>query len=238
MLPSRCGGSRRGVGGRPNLDIPAAVGAQFHDGEKVLAKDVVASLNRWTARDQMGLLIRAIQQDLTAVDDRTVKWVLKKPFPKMLLALGKISTPVAFMMPERIAQSDPFKQITEYVGSGPMRFMRNEWAGAKAAFEKFADYVPRQEPGSWLAGGKRILVDRIEWNVMPDASTAAAALQNGEIDRWESPISDLVRTVFTRHVTTRRSPDAGERLSACRKRELRYRRASLVHRWWAAVPLL
>jgi peptide/nickel transport system substrate-binding protein len=168
-------------------------GLKFHDGEKVLAKDVVASLNRWTARDQMGLLIRAIQQDLTAVDDRTVKWVLKKPFPKMLLALGKISTPIAFVMPERIALSDPFKQITEYVGSGPMRFMRNDWVpGAKAAFEKFADYVPRQEPGSWLAGGKRILVDRIEWNVMPDAGTASLALQRGEVDWWENPISDLV----------------------------------------------
>ena len=64
--------------------------------------------------------------------------------------------------------------------------------GAKAVFEKFADYVPRQEPGSWLAGGKRILVDRVEWIVMPDPATAAAALQNGEVDWWENPISDLV----------------------------------------------
>src|SRR5207237_4625998 len=72
-------------------------GLKFHDGEPVLARDVAASLERWTARDQMGLLIRAIQQELTATDDRTVKWVLKKPFPKMLLALGKISTPIAFI---------------------------------------------------------------------------------------------------------------------------------------------
>src|SRR5260221_4461718 len=130
-------------------------GLKFHDGEKVLAKDVVASLDRWSARDQMGLLIKAIQQELTAVDDRTVKWVVKKPFPRMLLALGKLSTQVCFIMPERIAKSDPFKQITEYIGSGPMRFVRNEWVpGARAAFEKFPHYVPRQEPSSWLAGGK------------------------------------------------------------------------------------
>jgi len=167
-------------------------GLKFHDGEKVLARDVVASLDRWSARDQMGLLIRAVQQELTAVDDRTVKWVLKKPFPKMLLALGKVSTQVCFVMPERIAKTDPFKQITEYIGSGPMRFVRNEWVpGARAAFEKFADYVPRQEPSSWLAGGKRMLAERIEWITMPDPATAAAALQNGEIDWWESPISDL-----------------------------------------------
>jgi peptide/nickel transport system substrate-binding protein len=74
-----------------------------------------------------------------------------------------------------------------------MRFMKNEWVpGAKAAFEKFPDYVPRSEPGSWLAGGKRMLAERVEWVVMPDPATAAAALQNGEIDWWENPISDLV----------------------------------------------
>src|SRR5215470_12242364 len=157
-------------------------GLKFHDGEPVLARDVVASLGRWSARDQMGLLIRSIQEDLTAVDDRTVKWVLKKPFPKMLLALGKVSTQIAFIMPERVAKTDPFKQITEYVGSGPMRFVPGDWVpGAKAAFERFADYVPRSEPGSWLAGGKRMLAERVEWVVMPDPATAAAALQSGEI---------------------------------------------------------
>jgi peptide/nickel transport system substrate-binding protein len=168
-------------------------GLTFHDGEKVLAKDVVASLNRWAARDQMGLMLKAIEQELSAPDDRTVKWVLKKPYPKMLLALGKNNAPVAFVMPERIAKTDPFKQITEYVGSGPMRFAKSEWVpGAKAVFEKFAAYVPRQEPASWLAGGKRIMIDRVEWIVMPDPGTASAALQNGEIDWWENPISDLV----------------------------------------------
>ena len=101
-------------------------------------------------------MLKAIQQELTAVDDRTFKWVLKKPYPKMLLALGKNNTPCAFIMPERIAKTDPFKQITEYIGSGPMKFAKSEWVpGAKAVFEKFADYVPRQEKASWLAGGKQ-----------------------------------------------------------------------------------
>jgi peptide/nickel transport system substrate-binding protein len=168
-------------------------GLKFHDGEPVVAKDVVASLARWAVRDPMGQMLIAIQQELTAIDDRTFKWVLKKPYPKMLTALGKNNTPIAFIMPERIAKTDPFKQISEYVGSGPMRFVKDEWVpGAKAVFEKVADYVPRQEPASWLAGGKRILVDRIEWLVMPDPATASAALQNGEVDWWENPISDLV----------------------------------------------
>ena len=168
-------------------------GLKFHDGEPVRAKDVVASLTRWSNRDSMGLMLKAIQNELTAVDDRTFKWVLKKPYPKMLLALGKNNTPCAFIMPERIAQTDPFKQISEYVGSGPMKFVRNEWVpGARSVFEKFADYVPRQEKNSWFAGGKQMLLDRIEWVVIPDPATAAAALQNGEVDWWENPLPDLV----------------------------------------------
>jgi peptide/nickel transport system substrate-binding protein len=100
---------------------------------------------------------------------------------------------MAFIMPERIARTDSFTQISEYIGSGPMRFVRNEWVpGAKSVFQKFDQYVPRSEPASWLAGGKRMLVDRVEWVVMPDPATAAAALQNGEVDWWENPITDLV----------------------------------------------
>jgi peptide/nickel transport system substrate-binding protein len=168
-------------------------GLRFHDGEPVRARDVVASLTRWMARDPMGLMIRALQDELVAVDDRSFRLVLKRPYPKLLYALGKNSTPMAFIMPERIARTDPFTQITEHVGSGPMRFARNEWVpGARSVFERFADYQPRTEAANWLSGGKRMLVERIEWVVMPDAATASAALQNGEVDWWENPITDLV----------------------------------------------
>ncbi len=168
-------------------------GLKFHDGEPVLSKDVVASVARWQARDNMGLMTKEIEQELIAVDDRTFRWVMKKPYPKLLVALGKVGTPSCFIMPARIAATDPFKPIGEYVGSGPMRFVRNEWIpGARAVFELFADYAPRQEPNSWLSGGKHMLLDRIEWIVMPDPATASAALQNGEVDWWETPMADLV----------------------------------------------
>jgi peptide/nickel transport system substrate-binding protein len=168
-------------------------GLKFHDGAPVLAKDAVASLKRWAVRDPMGQMLIAIQNELVAVDDKTFRWSLKKPYPKMLLALGKNNAPCTFIMPERIAMTDPFKQITEYIGSGPMSFAAKEWIpGAKAVFEKFADYVPRDEPASWMAGGKKILVDRVEWVIIPDPATAAAALQSGEVDWWETPIADLI----------------------------------------------
>src|SRR5215470_5615773 len=65
-------------------------GLKFHDGEPVLAKDAVASINRWTARNQMGQMIKTIENELVAIDDRTFRWALKKPYPKMRLALGQL----------------------------------------------------------------------------------------------------------------------------------------------------
>ncbi|WP_198096001.1 hypothetical protein, partial [Clostridioides difficile] len=71
--------------------------------------------------------LKALQNELDAVDDKTFRWALKKPFPKMLFALGKNNSPCSFIMPERIAKTDPFKQIDEHVGSGPMKFVKGEW---------------------------------------------------------------------------------------------------------------
>ena len=168
-------------------------GLKFHDNEPVLAKDVVASITRWMPRDPMGRMLKAIQKELVAVDDRTFRWVLGSPYPKLKYALGKTNAPICFIMPERIAATDPFVQISDYVGSGPMKFNRSEWVpGASATFSKFDGYVPRDEPADWLSGRKQMMVDRIEWVVMPDAATAASALQNGEIDWWENPITDLI----------------------------------------------
>ncbi len=168
-------------------------GLRFHDGEPVLSRDVAASLSRWMVRDTMGQRIKASLAAMETVDDRTVRLRLTKPFPKMLFALGKNNAPVAEIMPERIAKTDPFQLITEYVGSGPMVFKKDEWVpGAKAVFERFAGYNPRAEAGEWLAGGKRMMFDRIEWLILPDDATKAAALQNGEVDWWENPIPDLV----------------------------------------------
>ncbi len=168
-------------------------GLKFHDGAPVLGRDVVASLKRWMVRDPMGQRIAATLVDMSAPDDRTIRIKLNKPFPKMLFALGKQNAPVALIMPERIATTDPFKLITEYVGSGPMAFNKDEWVpGSKAVFQRFAGYNPRPEPADWLAGGKRMHFDRIEWLILPDDATKAAALQNGEVDWWENPLPDLV----------------------------------------------
>ena len=129
-------------------------GLWFHDGEKVRARDCVASLKRWWQKDALGTALRDYTDELSAPDDRTIVFRLKKPFPLLDVVLGKSSTPVPVMMPERLAQTDIAKQIPEIIGSGPFRWKADERVvGARAVYERNPNYVPRASgtPG-WIAG--------------------------------------------------------------------------------------
>ena len=64
--------------------------------------------------------------------------------------------------------------------------------GSHAALVPFERYVPRDEPPSFTSGGHRVLVDRVEWKMIPDAATAANALVTGEVDWLEMPMPDLL----------------------------------------------
>jgi len=168
-------------------------GLLFHDGTPVTADDVVASLERWGVRDKMGQALMSLTESLTAVDERTFEFRLEEPYGLVLETLAKPTSNVPFIMPERLAETDPFEQVGEFTGSGPFRFVEEEWVpGNKVVYEKFEDYLPRDEPASGLAGGKVVKVDRVEWSYIPDPATAIAALQNDEIDFYEAPPIDLV----------------------------------------------
>ncbi len=168
-------------------------GLKFHDGTPVRAIDCAASLERFCKREPFGLLLGKVVDKWVALDDRTLEIRLTKPFPLLLEAIGKADSSAGFIMPERLARTDPFKQITDMVGSGPYRFKADEYiTGSRVVYERFDGYVPRQEKPDWATGGKVAHFPRIEWKIITDPATASAALQNGEIDWWEQPIPDLL----------------------------------------------
>src|ERR1700722_16137649 len=167
-------------------------GLLFHDGTPVLARDCLASLQRWLKRDAVSETINPRVDAIETPDDRTLVWRLKKPFPLLAHFLSKVQ-PQPVIVPERLAATDPFKQITEIVGCGPFRFLPDEFvSGSHAAFARFDKYTPRQEPASYTAGGHRVELDRVEWRVIPDPATAANALAAGEVDWLELPQPDLI----------------------------------------------
>ena len=174
-------------------DLTLRDGLLWHDGERVLARDCAASIRRWAARDAFGAALMRATDDLSAPDDRTIRFRLKHAFPLLPAALGKVSGPAPFMMPERLAAQDPFKPLTEVVGSGPFRFVADERVpGARNVYARFDRYQPRTDGKSdWTAGPKIVHFDRIVWTTMPDAATGAAALRTGEQDWQETMPHDL-----------------------------------------------
>lgn len=168
-------------------------GLEWHDGQPVTAEDCVASLRRWAAKDGMGQKLMSVVADLSAPDAKTIKMVLKQPYGMVLETLGKSSSNVPFMMPKRVASTDPNTQITDYTGSGPFIFQKEQWKpGEKAVYVKNTKYKPRAEPPSGFAGGKAAKLDRVEWITIPDQQTQVNALLGGEIDMVETVPPDLL----------------------------------------------
>jgi peptide/nickel transport system substrate-binding protein len=190
--PQMAAGHEIGDDGR-RWTITLRPGLRFHDNEPVRAADCVASLRRWAKRDVMGQRLDALLDEMRAIDDTRFEIRLKKPWPGLAFALGKPSANMAAIMPARVAATDPFTQISDATGSGPFRFRQDLFRpGDTAVHERFAGYAPRDEPNDFMAGGKLVHFDRVEWKVMPDPATAAAALQNNEVDWWETPLPDLI----------------------------------------------
>ena len=168
-------------------------GLLWHDGQPVTAEDCVASIKRWGAKDATGQKLMTFVASMEVVDAKTFVIKLKEPTGLLLLGLGKPSSAVPFMMPKRVADTDPNTQISDFTGSGPFVFKRDEWKpGDKTVYVKFDKYKPRAEPASGLAGGKVVKVDRVEWRAISDHSQAVNALLAGEIDLIEAPPHDLL----------------------------------------------
>lgn len=168
-------------------------GLKFHDGAPVTATDVVASLNRWAQKDAGGQIILDRTASLEATDDKTITWTLNEPFPSMLEVVSKQSGLPPYIMPARVAETPADEAITDYTGSGPFIFVDEEFRpGVSVTYVKNEEYVPRDEPADWMAGGKVVNIDRVEWVNMPDVQTAVNAILSGEIDYIELLQVDLL----------------------------------------------
>lgn len=169
-------------------------GLKFSDGTPVRAADVVASMQRWTSKDSIGRAMTAISSpEWKAVDESTFTLSLKEPFGMVLEGMAKPSGFPPVVLPERLAKLPTTQPLTEVLGSGPYIFKRDEWVpGNKAVFVRNPHYVPRNEPASALAGGKKTSFDRVEWYYIPDANSAVAALRKGEVDLIEQVPPDYI----------------------------------------------
>lgn len=168
-------------------------GLKFHDGSPVTPQDVVASLQRWQARDNYGAAMTAAGAQWSVTGADSFQLSLKEPFGPVLEALSKTSSLPPVIMPERVIKAAGSGAVNEVIGSGPYMFKRDEWVpGNKVVFVRNRDYVGRSEAPSFMAGNKSGSMDRVEWVILPDANSAMAALKNGEVDMIEQVPPDYI----------------------------------------------
>src|SRR5471032_3135153 len=148
-------------------------GLAFHDGQKVLARDCVATIKRFGVRDSFGQALMKRVDDVYAASDTVIRFRLNKPFPLLPNALAQVYCAI---MPTRLAETDPMKQIPEATGSGPFKFLSDERVPSqRVVFAKNESYVPRSSGiASFNAGPKVVHNDRVVWNYIPDSATKAA----------------------------------------------------------------
>ncbi|MCS6931939.1 MAG: ABC transporter substrate-binding protein [Acetobacteraceae bacterium] len=184
--PQMAEGQEVAEGGRLVL-IRLREGLRFHDGAPVLARDCVASIRRWAARDPLGADMLARLAALEAADDRTIRFRFRRPFGLLFEALGKTTPPLCAILPERLAAAPG--PLGALIGSGPYRFLAEEHEpGLLVAYARFDAYQPRPgEDDSGTAGPKRAGFARIEWRPAADPAEALAAIRSGDADWWENP---------------------------------------------------
>lgn len=168
-------------------------GLKWHDGNPVTSEDIIASISRWSKLDKAGQIMASLLTDMSVIDDQRFEMVFSESTDIALRAMAKPSAVPALMMPKRLANTPTDEPLREAIGSGPFRFVSEEYRpGVEAVFEKNPDYVPRSEPANGMSGGKVVHIDRMKWVTMPDTMTAINALNNKEIDFIEQVPHDLL----------------------------------------------
>ncbi|MFO1158681.1 MAG: ABC transporter substrate-binding protein [Reyranellaceae bacterium] len=143
-------------------------GTKFHNGEAVTAEDVKFSYERYHGTS--AALMKARTAAVETPDERTVRFVLKQPWPDFL-TFYSAATGAGWIVPKKYVQQageDGFKNAP--VGAGPYRFV-SFTPGVELILEAFDGYWRKQPT-----------VKRLVFRVIPEEATRLAALKRGEID--------------------------------------------------------
>ncbi|KAB2338597.1 ABC transporter substrate-binding protein [Cytobacillus depressus] len=154
-------------------------GVKFHNEKEMKAEDVVASLNKWkeiSTKAQAVIPEAAFEQ----VDEYTVTMNLPKRVYGAITLLADVGQ-MAVIMPKEIAETADVAGATEYIGTGPFKFV--EWKQDQYIhFTKYEDYIPVDLPADGLSGKKEALVDDIFFHIITDNSIRVSGVQTGQYD--------------------------------------------------------
>ncbi len=146
---------------------------RFHDGTPLTASDVVftyTTILEPTLRAPLRTLYTAIGK-VEAVDDETVRFTLTAPYAPLLkyADMGIVS--------KKAVEQLGTDYATRPIGTGPYKFV---------SWQRNSRIVLEANPSYWK-GTPRL--GQVIFNVIPDNTTRAAALESGDVDLIHSPLS-------------------------------------------------
>jgi peptide/nickel transport system substrate-binding protein len=143
--------------------------ARFHNGEPVTADDVKFSFERY--KGASATLLKEKVKEVQALSPSQVRFVLKEPWPDFMTFYATTASGAAWIVPKKYVEKvgeDGFKAAP--VGAGPYKVVSFK-PGVELVLEAFDGYW-RKAPS----------VKRLVMRSLPEESTRAAALRNGEVD--------------------------------------------------------
>jgi peptide/nickel transport system substrate-binding protein len=168
-------------------------GVPFHNGDELTAADVIASVERWSSMVGFGQELMSHVEEIREVDDHTIEFEMTEPFGTFPVLLARQNNGCA-IYPQEIVEAAGGDPISEYIGTGPYRFVEHE-VDSHVLVERFEDYVPRDDEPSGYAGRKVAYIDTIRFVPVPDEAARVAGLQAGDFDYLENVSTDQFETL-------------------------------------------
>ncbi|MGI6114075.1 MAG: ABC transporter substrate-binding protein [Mahellales bacterium] len=176
------------------IELTMRENVKFHNGDVMDIDDVMASINRWlntvsSAKSMVGNKL----ESLTAVDDKTIVFKFKEPAPLALTAMSTFDRG-PYVMPKEIIEKYGDQKITEYIGTGPYKFVEH-LADRHIKLERFEDYQAVENDADGMAAPRRAYVDEIYFIPVKDKMTRITGVQTGDYDVGIGVPSNLYPTL-------------------------------------------
>jgi peptide/nickel transport system substrate-binding protein len=163
--------------------FPIRQDVTFHNGKKLDADDVVASLERYRKLGASATLLSAVDT-VRATGPHEVTVTLKQVQSIFLDNLSSPRAPIAIYPAQEAAKGA--NQIN-YIGTGPYKFIDYK-PDSHCTIARYDGYSPNPAATGrdGFAGRKEVFLDRVVWRFMPEAGARNAAFEAGEVQLVET----------------------------------------------------
>lgn len=165
-------------------------GVPFHNGEEMVAADVIASIERWAELASNGRILMAATEELAEVDDYTIEFRMSSPVSTVPNLLARAGQGCA-IYPKSVIDEVGTDFVNEYVGTGPYKYVDFQ-PDRFTIIDRFDDYVQPPGESSGYAGRRNAYIDEMEFRPVPDEAARIAGFESGEYHYLEEVIADQI----------------------------------------------